>query len=330
MIKLKIACPVLLLAALVFLVSCRTETPPSPTPADLSATTLFQTTLPPTTLIPSPLPGPDPAKLGTVEKDVTYGIAGNVSLKMDIYYPKTAGGALPVVMYVHGGAWTEGDKAIGAGATEIPEMIKRGYLTVSVNYRLAPAFKWPAMIEDVKCAVRFLRAKAAEYGLDPDRIGVWGGSAGGHLVSMLGATDVSAGFEGSSGYRDYSSRVQAVVDFFGPSDLNDLFRGYQVPLMEEVFGVTDAASQVLKLASPVSYISRDDPPFLIMQGDKDVVVPLRQSQTLYNRLIAGGVNAALVIVKNAGHSFIQTGGVMAPSRAEIIAMTADFFDKYLK
>jgi dipeptidyl aminopeptidase/acylaminoacyl peptidase len=100
--------------------------------------------------------------------------------------------------------------------------------------------------------------------------------------------------------------------------------------MKDVFGVTDPESPVLKWASPVNYISRDDPPFLIMQGDKDVVVPPRQSQILYNRLIAGGVNATLVIVKNAAHGFAQTGGVMSPSRSQITAAAADFFDKYLK
>ncbi len=178
---------------------------------------------------------------------MTYGVADNVSLKMDIYYPQTAAGALPVVMYVHGGGWTGGDKTAGAGANEIPEMIKRGYLVVSVNYRLAPQYKFPAMIEDVKCAVRYLRATASDYGLDPDKIGVWGGSAGGHLVALLGTADASAGFEGSSGYLDQSSRVRAVVDFFGPAELNIMFRGHQVDVMENAFGVTDSESQVLKV-----------------------------------------------------------------------------------
>ena len=249
---------------------------------------------------------------------------------MDVYYPQTAAGALPVVMYVHGGGWTGGDKTAGAGANEIPEMIKRGYLVVSVNYRLAPQYKFPAMIEDVKCAVRYLRAKASDYGLDPDKIGVWGGSAGGHLVALLGTADASAGFEGSSGYLDQSSRVQAVVDFFGPAELNTMFRGHQVDVMENAFGVTDSESQVLKAASPVTYISRDDPPFLIFHGDKDTVVPFNQSQILYNRLIAAGVTATLIKVENAGHTFKPSGGVISPNRAEITAAAADFFDKYLK
>ena len=337
MIKFKIVRVALLLASLLFFMSCQTETPPSPTipvttlsQTIVSSTSIIPTILPSVASAPSPLPGPNPFKLGTTEKDVTYGIAGNVSLKMDVYYPQTAAAALPVVMYVHGGGWTGGDKIAGAGANEIPEMIKRGYLVVSVNYRLAPQYKFPAMIEDVKCAVRYLRAKASDYGLNPDKIGVWGGSAGGHLVALLGTADASAGFEGSSGYLDQSSRVQAVVDFFGPAELNTMFRGHQLDVMENVFGVTDSASLVLKAASPVTYISRDDPPFLIIHGDKDTVVPFNQSQILYNRLIAAGVTATLIKVENAAHVFKPSGGVMSPTRAEITDAAADFFDKYLK
>jgi acetyl esterase/lipase len=317
---------VLLLVVMGFLVSCQSGTPlTSPL-----TTSPFSSVPSATVPVPSLLYGPNSSKLGTTEKDVTYGIAGNVSLKMDIFYPKMASGVLPVVVYVHGGGWTGGDKAAGAGVNEIPEMIKRGYLVASINYRLAPQYRFPAMIEDAKCAVRFLKAKASDFGLDPGRIGVWGGSAGGHLVALLGTTDASAGFEGTGGYADQSSRVQAVVDFFGPADLNIFFQRYQGTIMKEVFGAADANSDKLKVASPVTYISRDDPPFLIMQGDKDTVVPLIQSQILYDRLVADGVTASLVIVKNAGHSFTPSGGAISPGRAEITTMVADFFDKHLK
>ena len=278
----------------------------------------------------SALPGPPTARLGTVMRDVTYGNAGSVALKLDIYYPKSATEAVPAVVYVHGGAWIQGDKATGAGATEIPELVNRGFLVVSVNYRLAPQHKWPAQIEDVKCAIRFLRAHAAEYGIDPQRIGAWGGSAGGHLVAMLGTTDASAELEGSSGYPEQSSRVQAVVDMFGPADLSVLFRGNQGDLLEQVFGTADPNSQIARLASPVTYVSADDPPFLILQGDKDNVVPPEQSQIIYDRLLAEGVPARLVVVKNAGHGFIPLGGTMSPSRNEITMMVAGFFEEHLK
>ena len=272
----------------------------------------------------------DPAKLGQVERDVTYGTTDGVDLKMDIYYPEFATGAVPAVIYVHGGAWIQGDKTEGAGATEIPELRSRGYLVAAVNYRLAPQYKFPAQVEDVKCAVRFLRANAAVYGIDPEHIGAWGGSAGGHLVALLGTTDASAGFEGSCGYADESSRVQAVVDMFGPTDLKALSQAVGSRFLLALFGTVNRNSNIVKRASPITWISDDDPPFLILHGENDDLVPISQSEILYNRLIAEGVPATLVIVENAGHGFTPTGGVIDPSRVEITKMVGDFFDQYLK
>jgi acetyl esterase/lipase len=272
----------------------------------------------------------DPSKLGKVEHNVTYGTADGVALKMDVYYPEMAEGVIPAVIYVHGGAWIEGDKETGVGATEIPELRSRGYLVAAVNYRLAPEYKFPAQIEDVKCAVRFLRANAANYGIDPDRIGAWGGSAGGHLVALLGVTDASAGFEGDGGYENQSSRVQAVVDMYGPTDLTELFRGVDSRFAAQIFGIGSNNSDILKSASPVTWISSDDPPFLILHGEEDELVPPSQSKILYDRLVAAGVLATLVMVKNAGHGFLPVGGTIDPSRQEITKMVADFFDRYLK
>jgi len=269
-------------------------------------------------------------KLGKVERDITYGVADGIALKMDIYYPKAAEGTVPAVLYVHGGGWTKGDKRVGAGATEIPELVSRGYLVAAINYRLAPQYKFPAQIEDVKCAVRFLRANAATYGIDPEHIGAWGGSAGGHLVSLLGVTDTTAGFEGNGGYANQSSQVQAVVDMFGPSDLSMVFEGANQRLQAQVFGTTDHNSEIVKRASPITWVSSDDPPFLILHGEKDTLVPPSQSEILYDQLISAGVPATLVIVKNAGHGFAPAGGTIDPSRMEITKMVADFFDKYLK
>jgi len=277
-----------------------------------------------------PLVAIDPAKLGKVDRDVTYGTADGIDLKMDVYYPEFATGAVPSLLYVHGGAWVQGDKREGAGATEIPELRSRGYLVAAVNYRLAPDYKFPAQIEDVKCAVRFLRANAAVYGIDPNRIGAWGGSAGGHLVALLGTTDASSGFEGDGGYADESSRVQAVVDMFGPTDLKALSLGISSRFLSILFGNVSRNSAIVKQASPITWISKDDPPFLILHGENDDVVPVSQSETLYDRLTAKGVTATLVIVKNAGHGFIPAGGPIDPSRTEITEMVGDFFDLYLK
>ncbi len=264
----------------------------------------------------------DSSKLGTLAEDVTYCVMEGVALKMDIYYPAVNNGLFPVTMYVHGGGWRSGNKGAGTGQADIPFLQRAGFLVVSVNYRLAPEYKFPAMIEDVKCAVRYLRANAGQYNLDPERIGVWGTSAGGHLVAMLGATDESAGFDVGE-YLEYSSRVQAVVVMFGPADLTvGTGDGRRA---RNIFGDFDLA-----LASPVTYVSADDPPFLILHGEEDTTVSIRQAEILLAALTEAGVPAELVPVVNAGHSFLPVGGPIRPSRMEISQMVVDFFEKQLK
>ncbi|MBM3154212.1 MAG: alpha/beta hydrolase [Chloroflexi bacterium] len=289
--------------------------------------------LAPRTLAPAnqtPAQGPAPEKLGTIERDVTYGTVDDIALKMDIYYPRLATGPVPAVLHVHGGGWTKGDKALTAGALFLPQLIKRGYLVASINYRLAPQYKFPAQIQDVKCAVRYLRAHAANYGIDPERIGAFGGSAGGHLVALLGLTDENAGFDNCGGWYDQSSRVQAVANQFGPSDLTTIFEGAKPTLLTQVFGNPDRHSDIVVRSSPVTYVSPDDPPFLIMHGDKDKLVPLSQSQILYDRLKAAGVTATLVIVKNAGHGLLPAGGIPSLTPTQLAKILADFFDQHLK
>ncbi|XUX00886.1 MAG: alpha/beta hydrolase [Dehalogenimonas sp.] len=269
----------------------------------------------------------NPEKLGTVDMDVVFGTGGIIALRMDVYYPKAATGPVPAIIYVHGGGWVGGDK------NEIPpgytgELTSRGYLVASINYRLAPTYKFPAPIEDVKCAVRFLRAKATDYGIDPARIGAMGASAGGHLVSLLGVTTGVSQFEGTGGWLDQSSKVRAVVDLYGPEDLKALFAGAPFFATAAIFG--DSDSKTLDKYSPVSYVATGDPPFLIMQGGQDIVVPPAQSQGFYDRLIAAKVPATLVVVKNAGHSFAPAGGAISPSLPEIYKMVADFFDANLR
>jgi acetyl esterase/lipase len=259
------------------------------------------------------------------QRDVTYCVADGVPLKMDIYEPIKADSApAPVAMFVHGGSWSGGDKASYEGAHEIAALVSRGYLVASVNYRLAPQYVFPAQIEDVKCAVRYLRAGASSLNIDPNRIGAWGTSAGGQLVSLLGTTDESAGLEGNGGYADVSSRVQAVVDMYGRADLATIPETR--PDLLPVFG----GEANLSRYSPVTYASKDDPPFLIMHGDQDNVVPPELSQEFYDRLTAAGVQATLVMVSHAGHGFVPTGPGMSPSRAEITGMVGDFFDRHLK
>ncbi|MHB8086866.1 MAG: alpha/beta hydrolase fold domain-containing protein [Anaerolineaceae bacterium] len=272
----------------------------------------------------------DLGRLGTTVIDITYCSVNGVALKMDVYYPSSYESDWPVAMYVHGGGWRSGDKTKGIGMQDVVELLKSGFLVVSVNYRLAPEYKFPAMIEDVKCAVRYLRAHAGEYNLDPDHIGVWGSSAGGHLVALLGTSDVNAGWDVGE-YLDQSSRVQAVVDMFGPSDFTQKFKGGDAEIQSEVFGMEKYIEDFAKAVSPVSYVSSDDPPFLIMHGAEDTLVPLSQSQILNEQLKLAGVPSELVIVQNAGHGFAPVDGkITSPNRRAITRMMVDFFIETLK
>jgi acetyl esterase/lipase len=262
--------------------------------------------------VPTPsasAPTPAPVRglpAGSVQRGVTYCTASGVPLTMDVYAPsQVSASPAPVAMYVHGGAWMHGSSALGGiNASIESQLVAQGFLVVSVNYRLAPQYRWPAQIEDVKCAVRSLRANASTYNLDPARIGVWGSSAGGHLVSMLGTAEPNAGYDVGQ-YLNQSSRVQAVVDMFGPADLTAGDWSPSVAsIVQQVFGVTGGRNDpVLRKASPVSYVEADDPPFLVIQGTVDRTVPATQSQELGARLQTAGVPVTLVMVQNAGHGF---------------------------
>lgn len=316
----------LVLIALVTLLSaCSLVALPTPaTPIPTSAPTPL-----PTRLLPTRTPAVsqvDHAKLGTVERNITYCTGDGIALMLDMHYPKAMSRPAPILVYVHGGSWSSGDKNDWHGMVDVPELLSRGYLVASVDYRHAPEWKFPTQLEDVKCAIRFLRANAARFDLDPNRIGAWGHSAGGHLVSMLGTTDVGAGFEGDGGYLDQSSRVQAVVDMCGRADLI----GMPADKAVSVFGVTDNSIHLLEHSSPVTFVTKDDPPFLILHGDKDTVVPPAVSQEFYDRLQAAGVPSKVMMVKNADHNFSPVDGVMSPSRSEITKMIAGFFDEHLR
>jgi acetyl esterase/lipase len=210
-----------------------------------------------------------------IERDVEYGKGGDTPLLLDIYRPKgRPKELLPAVMMVHGGGWRDCDKM----TVPMPprNLAARGYFVASIDYRLSGKACFPAAVEDCKCAVRWMRAHAGTYSVDPDRIGVVGASAGGHLVLMLGCADEKAGFEGTGGHPNQSSRVQAVCDFCGPTDL--LTQELKPPLLIEVeqdfIGATiDQKPAAFKKASPIEYVSRENPPTLIIHGDQDDIVP---------------------------------------------------------
>lgn len=265
----------------------------------------------------------------SVRRDVQYCVAGRVPLRMDVYSPRdTAPGSTPrpLVIYVHGGGFFDGDKNSSVVRAYMTELVGRGFVGASVNYRLAPAFQFPAMLEDVKCAVRYFRANSSAYGINPNRIGMMGSSAGAQLASLVGVTDPRARFEGNGGYRNQSSRVQAVADLFGYADMTvGVSRSMRAQNIR-VFGSVDG----LVLGSPVTYASADDPPFLIMHGDRDRTVPLSQSQRFLQRLRAARVPATLHVVNNADHGFREAGtGPVWPNQEARLDIVGDFFVRTL-
>jgi acetyl esterase/lipase len=262
-----------------------------------------------------------------VQRDVTYCIMDGVPLKADIYFAQNTQGPAPLLIFVHGGTWTSGSRSGGMGFDGLTAFTQMGYTLASIDYRLAPQYKMPAMIQDVKCAVRSFRAHAAEYGIDPDRIGAIGASAGGHLVAMLGTTDGSEGFDVGE-YQGYSSRVQAVVDMAGPTDLRSPFAADSELVADQVFGTRDPADPIFAAASPVTWVTPDNAPFLIIHGENDERVPLAQSQALYEKLLAAGVEARLIVVKNAGHSMENPN--QSPTRQELVVTILQFLQEKLR
>ncbi len=239
-------------------------------------------------------------------RDLVYVPGGHERQKLDLYLPKDARTPLPVILWVHGGGWQNGTKA-----NALPlrlGYVAKGYAIASLGYRLTDAAPFPAQIQDVKAAVRWLRAHAQEYHLDPARFAAWGSSAGGHLVAMLGTAGGIKAFDVGP-HLDQSSRVQAVVDYYGPSDLRRFVDtpGYAVhgradsPEAKLVGGrVADRPDQAAG-ASPVTYVTRDDPPFLILHGADDPTVPVSQSETLHAALTQAGVASRLHLLPGAKH-----------------------------
>lgn len=302
---------------------------PTPTPAPPTETPTVEPTARPT-LDPAAL---DKSTRNIKQKNLPTCVMDGVTLRIDLYRLPDVKGLTPTIIYVHGGSWSGGSKKGGYGLSVMPQLVVRGYSFIAITYRLAPEAKFPAMIEDIKCNIRFLRAHAAEYNLDPTRFGILGNSAGGHLAALAALTDERAGFDGAGGYAEQSSRVQAAVDMYGPTDLNAseiTAKPEFKRMIQQVFGLSDPASDMLWRASPVSHVTPDDPPMLIVHGEQDATVPLLQSQRLYDQLKATGVPTELILVKNGAHGLVPEGGDLNPSIDEVNRRIADFFDRYLR
>ena len=291
------------------------------------------------------------------ERDLKYGEATGKANLLDIYMPVKAEGKLPLVIWIHGGGAEQGDKK----DCPLQFLVAKGYIGASLNYRFSREALYPAQLEDCKGAIRWLRAHAGQYHIDSDHIGVWGASAGGHFAALLGTTGGVKGEEGKVGANlDQSSSVQAVCDFFGPTDMSHfaeqaakdenmnkaLEKATRDPKMKAAMeqmgkdavvemvlansplsrlfgGPLDEHKELVARANPIAFISKDTPPFLIMHGDKDAIVPVAQSQMLYDALQKAKVESTLVIMPGMGHG-------AGFDNAGVRQTVAAFFDKHLK
>jgi acetyl esterase/lipase len=240
--------------------------------------------------------------------DLAYVTGGHKRQKLDLFVPE--GDTLPLIIWVHGGGFRIGNKT-----DHVPlDYIEHGFAVASINYRLSQHAIFPAQIEDVKAAVRWLRANAENYRLDPNRFGAWGASAGGHLVAMLGLTGIKNPFDVGE-HLEISSQVQAVVDYFGPTDFLQMdtqrlpvgmvHDSPDSPESELVGGAIQENQDRVVKANPITYVTSDAPPFLIVHGDNDLLVPYQQSVILNNALIVHGVPVTFYSVMGEGHGEFQ-------------------------
>jgi len=233
-------------------------------------------------------------------RNLAYVNGGHERQKLDLHLPEKFAGRLPVLVWIHGGAWNHGDKAGGPAAP----FVAKGYAVACLHYRFSQHALFPAQLEDCKAAIRWLRGNADKYGLDPDHFAVWGASAGGHLAALVGATGDGKDFDTVGDHRDQSSRVQAVIDWFGPTDFAQMGEKSTDPKSAEsqLLGVaprTDPAKAAR--ANPVTYLRQGAPPFLILHGEEDKGVPIQQSELLAEALKKAGAEVTLVRIAGAGH-----------------------------
>lgn len=262
-------------------------------------------------------------------RDLIYVEGGHERHKLDLYLPEKADGPLPLIIWVHGGGWQNGSKD---GCPPLRGgYVERGYAVASINYRLSGHAVFPAQIEDCKAAIRWLRAHASEHNLDTERFGVWGSSAGGHLVALIGTSgDVKAFDVGA--HLDQSSRVQAVCDYYGPTDFTVFVTtpGYEShatdssPEAKLLGGAVMQNKDKAARVNPITYVTPDDPPFLIVHGDQDKTVPLNQSQLLFAALKKTNISAHFHTIHGAGH------GGPGFSGKNIEDMVSTFFDTRLR
>lgn len=273
----------------------------------------------------------------TVHSNLEYANVNGISLQLDLYTPNNQTTPTPLIIWIHGGGWSGGSRALNANSTQLRQA-GRGYAVASISYRLSGAAKFPAQIHDVKAAVRWLRANSSTYNLNPNKFAAWGSSAGGHLAALLGTSSAADFLEDFSlGNANQNSRVQAVLDWFGPTDLLQMdatalpcsvicHNCYDSPESRLIGCTLPVCRQRARRPNPIRYIDPafSYPSFLIMHGTADCLVPPNQSQLLHNTLLAVGGTSQLLFLEGAGHGGAQF------TTAENLALVDSFFDTNLR
>jgi len=238
------------------------------------------------------------------QKDITYVTVGGKTLGLDLYMPAGVDRP-PLVVWIHGGRWMNGDKSDAPMA-----FVNNGIATASLDFRQSTEARFPAMVHDIKAAIRFLRAKAPEYGYRADRIAIGGTSSGAHLAALVGVTNGHKELEGTLGeYRATSSDVQAILSYYGASNLTTILAqstpyglGVRKPALEALLGAApEQARDLAKLASPVAHVDRSDPPLLLLHGDQDPQMPINQSHELEGMYESLGLDVFFDVVHGALH-----------------------------
>lgn len=260
----------------------------------------------------------------TVINDVVCGKMGDADCRLDLALPAKKDKSAPCIVVIHGGAWRGGNKS--GHAQQIKRFAELGYVSASLQYRFCPKHIFPAQLEDVKCAVRFLRANSDKLGIDPKRFGAIGFSAGAHLAMMLDTVDEESDMEGTGGFADQPSKVQVAVSFVGPTalDAQDLPVVSQGLLKDFIGGTPTEKPDLTKKASPISHLSKDDGPILMIHGTKDELVPQTQVYRMVDAMGVVGVKGRAEVLPGLGHGLNPAEAIRGMLEAE------KFFAEVLK
>jgi acetyl esterase/lipase len=280
-------------------------------------------------LLLSPVDAQETVPAGVLfEKNIEYSNPDDQHLQLNMARPKEGAGPFPAVICIHGGGFRAGTRESFNGLCL--QLAERGYVAVTVSYRLAPKYQFPAAVYDVKAAVRWMRANAEKYQIDPDRIGTTGGSAGGHLAQFLGVTSGVKKFEGDGGNAEYSSSVKCVVNFYGPSDFTKSYDASVdakdvLPLF--LGGNLEQERHRHIESSPLYWVTPEAAPTLFVHGTKDAYVAHEQAEWIVERMKAADVEATLMTIENGDHGFRTSSPEV---KQQIEKARFEFFEKHLK